>query len=1018
MSNVIDLENQAIFEISFTARFLFRSRSEFRVDQDSAPTEDRIELSDAPKECHLNVSALSDPDSIHFPVSFIPISNSDLSTLSAVALIDSGSLYCFIDPAFVHSASLHTTSITPIPLRLFNSSKGQSITQVVHELPLCFPSSDIMPLTFYITPLDSTCSIVLGYSWLTHYNLGIDWVLRCITFPPLLQEEPPQTSTDAPACIVTAFATSALLSSTPPSISLVNAAAFLRASKLEGSNSFCILLSDLSISTSICKVLLEKDQPDLSNIPHEYYNFADVLSESQANTLALHHLYDLKINLDEGVSPLWELIYSLSQDELHALCEFIEENLCTGFIRPSCSLYGVPVLFVQKKDRSLQLCGDYRGLNKISKKDKYLLPLLSDLLDAPRKARLYTKIDLCHVYHLLVMPFGLSNVPAIFQWFMNDIFSDMVDVCVVIYLDNILVYSNDPAEHKHHVREVLCRLCKHGLYARADKCKFNTETVKYLGYILLPERLKMSSDKVCTILDWPEPHKVKDIQSFLSFCNFYHQFIEDYFKITVSLMRLTRKGTPRDFLESCWEAFDTLKQVFTSASVFAHWIPDSQIVVETDMFDYTLGAILSIFSADFDIYPIAFHSHTFIPPELNYDIHDKELLAIFETFKIWCHYLEGSALPMDVVTNYKNLTYFSTIKILTHHQACWSKYLFQFNLVVHFCPGRLGTKPDVLIHKWDIYAKGRNGGYAFANPQNLKPIFTQDQLSTSLCATILFFPVLHIVSLLDYDQLISAIHFSYSSDSLAPRILSTLLTSSASSDTPSTSAPALSASLSHWNLSSSNFFFLNRLIYIPNFADLCLCILHSKYDHILSDHLGQRLRRYVQDYIKSYTTCMQSKSQLYKPYSILQQLPIPPRPWDSISMDFIEPLPTSAGSNAILVVVDCLFKQAEFAYNNTPYASTGVSPFFANKGYHPTISIHSDCDIVSEQAYELITDLDELYQVLRQIIADSQRHYQDPANSCRALPPPSPVEIDGEEEFTPILLYDQTYSFLVVGSHL
>ncbi|KAJ3473163.1 hypothetical protein NLI96_g13105 [Meripilus lineatus] len=664
------------------------------------------------------------------------------------------------------------------------------------------------------------------------------------------------------------------------------------------------------------------------------------------------------------------------------------------------------------------------------------------------------------------MPFGLSNAPAVFQRFMNDIFSDMVDVCVVIYLDDILVYSNDPAEHKRHVREVLRRLRKHGLYARADKCEFNAETVEYLGYILSPEGLKMSSDKVHTILDWPEPRKVKDIQSFLGFCNFYRRFIEDYSKITVPLTRLTWKGTPWDFSESCWEAFNTLKQAFTSAPVLAHWIPDSQIVVETDASDYALGAILSIFSADSDIHPIAFHSRTFTPPELNYDIHDKELLAIFEAFKVWRHYLEGSALPVDVVTDHKNLTYFSTTKILTRCQARWSEYLSQFNLVVRFRPGRLGTKPDALTRKWDVYAKGRDGGYAFANPQNLKPIFTQDQLSASLRATILFFPVLRSVSLLDYDQLISDIRSSYSSDSLAPRILSALSTSSASSDTPSTSAPASSASLSRWSLSPSNLLLLNGLIYVPDSADLRLRILRSKHDHILSGHLGQSktvglvrreydwpgLRRYVRDYIKSCTTCMQSKPQLHKPYGTLQQLPIPPRPWDSISMDFIEPLPTSAGSDAILVVVDRLSKQgifiptvvtctseqlaqlfithvfskhgvpahvtcdrgsefvsrffrslgealdmrihftsgyhpeadgqtervnqtleqylrvycnyqqdnwapllplAEFAYNNAPHASTGVSPFFANKGYHPAISVHSDRDIASERAREL-----------------------------------------------------------------
>ena len=141
--------------------------------------------------------------------------------------------------------------------------------------------------------------------------------------------------------------------------------------------------------------------------------------------------------------------------------------------------------------------------------------------------------------------------------------------------------------------------------------------------------------------------------------------------------------------------------------MLVHWVPDAQIVIETDTFDYVLGAILSIYSADSDIHLIAFYSHTFSTPELNYDIHDKELLAIFEAFKIWWHYLEGLHLSVDVATNHKILTYFSTIKILTHWQAHWSEYLFQFNLIVYFHPGYLGAKPDALTRHSDIYQKER-----------------------------------------------------------------------------------------------------------------------------------------------------------------------------------------------------------------------------------------------------------------------------------------------------------------------
>ena len=175
----------------------------------------------------------------------------------------------------------------------------------------------------------------------------------------------------------------------------------------------------------------------------------------------------------------------------------------------------------------------------------------------------------------MVMPFGLTNAPTAFQHFMNDIFSDMVDVSVVIYLDDLLIYSDNPKEHRLYVCEVLQRLHAHNLYARADKCEFHSDTVEYLGYILSPQGLHMSTKKVRTILDWPEPRRVKDIQSLLGFCNFYRCFIENYSKIVIPLMRLTCKGIPWDFSESCRTSFSSLKEAFTRAPILTHWIPDS-----------------------------------------------------------------------------------------------------------------------------------------------------------------------------------------------------------------------------------------------------------------------------------------------------------------------------------------------------------------------------------------------------------------------------------------------------------
>ena len=149
-------------------------------------------------------------------------------------------------------------------------------------------------------------------------------------------------------------------------------------------------------------------------------------------------------------------------------------------------------------------------------------------------------------------------------------------------------------------------------------------------------------------------------------------------------------------------------------------MPDKLIIVETDASDYALGAILFIQTDSGEIHPVAFHSRTFSAPELNYDTHDKELLAIFDAFRVWRHFLEGSGTPIDVVTDHKNLEYFSTTKVLTHRQARWSEYLSQFNLVIRFRPGKLGTKPDSLTRRWDFYPKGGNSDYTSVNPSNFR----------------------------------------------------------------------------------------------------------------------------------------------------------------------------------------------------------------------------------------------------------------------------------------------------------
>jgi len=263
------------------------------------------------------------------------------------------------------------------------------------------------------------------------------------------------------------------------------------------------------------------------------------------------------------------------------------------------------------------------------------------------------------------MHYSLTNTPTTFQWFMNDIFKDLLDVCVVVYLDDILIYSEDQSEHEKHVHQVLQWLWDNNLFAKLEKCKFDVNTTNFLGYIISPEGLRMDDLKVQVIQEWPVPRKVKDIQLFLGFANFYHCFIVNYSDVTIPLMHLTCKNSAWNWLSSCQEAFTLLKKVFTTALILCHFDPSMPPIIETDALDYAIMGVFLLCAEDGNVLPITFYSHTLTGVELNYDTHDKELLAIFNAFKTWHHYLELPHHTINVVTNHKNLEYFFSTKVLS-----------------------------------------------------------------------------------------------------------------------------------------------------------------------------------------------------------------------------------------------------------------------------------------------------------------------------------------------------------------
>ena len=254
--------------------------------------------------------------------------------------------------------------------------------------------------------------------------------------------------------------------------------------------------------------------------------------------------------------------------------------------------------------------------------------------------------------------------------------------------------------------------------------------------------------------------------SFLGFANFYHLFIYGYSEITVPLMWLTWIDIPWDFSNDCQKPFNKLKKAFITALVLTHWILDTPIMVETNTSDYALAAVLSIHTLDSDYHLVAFHSRMLKGAKTNYNVHDKELMAIYNAFKCWRHNLKGAGTPIDVITDH-NLQYFLMTRVLSQWQAWCSEYLSQFNMVICFQPGKLGTKPDMLTRCWDIYPKEGSRDYGSINPQNLQLVFTNEQLALSLCASTLWLPALQGSLIMDTKRLQADIISSLQSDPMA-----------------------------------------------------------------------------------------------------------------------------------------------------------------------------------------------------------------------------------------------------------
>ncbi|WVZ50490.1 hypothetical protein U9M48_001736 [Paspalum notatum var. saurae] len=380
-------------------------------------------------------------------------------------------------------------------------------------------------------------------------------------------------------------------------------------------------------------------------------DFPDVFSEELPG-LPPDRDVGFKIDLVPGTAPVSRRPYRMAPDELKELKTQLQEQLDKGFIRPSSSPWGCPALFVEKKDQGgKRLCVDYRPLNAVTIKNKYPLPHIDILFDQLAGAKVFSKIDLRSgyyqikireedipktafstrygLYEYLVMSFGLTNAPAFFMYMMNSVFMNELDKFVVVFIDDILVYSKSEEEHEEHLRTVLTRLREHQLYAKFSKCAFWLREVSFLGHILSEKGVAVDPSKVEDVLNWKQPETVTEIRSFLGLAGYYRRFIKDFSKTAKPMTSLTKKNAKYLWDPKCEEAFTSLKKSLTSAPVLAQPDITKPFDVYCDASGNGLGCVLMQEGR-----VIVYASRQLRKHEANYATHDLELAAVVHALKI------------------------------------------------------------------------------------------------------------------------------------------------------------------------------------------------------------------------------------------------------------------------------------------------------------------------------------------------------------------------------------------------
>lgn len=668
-------------------------------------------------------------------------------------------------------------------------------------------------------------------------------------------------------------------------------------------------------------------------IPEPYRDFSKVFSEVESERLPQHQSWDHAIDLKpDAPETLRSKVYPMPMNEQEELDRFLDESLRKGYIAPSKSPMASPVFFIKKKDGKLRLIQDYRKLNDITVKNRYPLPLASDIINRLKGAKYFTKFDVRWGYNNIrirkgdewkaafvtsrglfepqVMFFGLTNSPATFQTLMNSIFADLIARGVVaVYLDDILIFTEDLDEHRRLVREVLQRLEQHDLYLRPEKCEFERTSVEYLGMVISQGQVAMDAVKVQAVKDWPTPTNLREVRGFLGFANFYRRFIRDFSRLARPLNDLTKKDCPWSWETVQQEAFDQLKERFTEQPILAMWDPYLPTRVEVDASGYaTGGVILQKQQKDGLWHPVAYRSESMSEAERNYEIYDREMLAIVRALEDWRHYLEGLPESFEIITDHRNLEYWRTAQHLNRRQARWSLWLSRFDFTLTHKPGKTNTQADPLsrLSSHQVTDADDNQGQVVLKPAHF----------------------VRLVSTMTNDELEGRIRDSVQREAEVLVALEALR-----KDGPR----KLVNGLMEWEEKEGLVFYKGRL-YVPADKEIRLEILRRCHDSVTAGHPGQHgtlelvTRHYwwpnqsatVAKYVAGCERCQRYKAAPH-PRSELHPHDVPGGPWETVGVDLVTGLPKCDGFDAIAVYVDHYSDQCHVLPTHTEVTAEGIA---------------------------------------------------------------------------------------------